>query len=259
MATSEVDLQIRIVTIRLLQDINTHGLLEEDQQDDLACLIYHVEPKVRKAVAGFVAGLVNDLVEERTAELEAHSTPRKKGSRKENSEEEENQIRRLRLKCFSSLMVKYAAKLDEKGENQTEDGDGNEGNDVDYVEASQQSKKGRVALAVEAVWDDIDSVQDWETLVEFLLLDHSSTEETGSAPVSTTNTPRKGKKQSRGGMAGDEGIAIGEVDEAYRLTDDEESFLLEVLVASLRNIQEENANNQKKVSKLSPHSELGSR
>ncbi|KAK7678058.1 hypothetical protein QCA50_018999 [Cerrena zonata] len=81
---------------------------------------------------------------------------------------------------------------------------------------------GRTGLAVEALWDEVEPVSDWETLLEVLLLDHSSGE-------TTTSRGNKGKKK-----ASDSGV-----DEAWRLEEVEEGVLLEVLIASLRRTKAE--------------------
>ena len=78
--------------------------------------------------------------------------------------------------------------------------------------------KGRTALVVEALWDEVEPVRDWETLLDVLLLDHSAADE--GRPTSRS----KGKQ-----AASDEAV-----DEAYRLEEVEEAVLVEMLVATLR-------------------------
>ncbi|KAF7341967.1 SCD domain-containing protein [Mycena venus] len=82
---------------------------------------------------------------------------------------------------------------------------------------------GRAGMVAEALWDDVDAVSDWETLLDVLLLDHSSATD---APTPA----RRGKPNGKAAKASQEGL----VDEAWRLEEEEETVLIEVLVASLQ-------------------------
>jgi cohesin complex subunit SA-1/2 len=68
----------------------------------------------------------------------------------------------------------------------------------------------------------VDAVGDWETLLDVLLLDHSSA---ADAPAPA----RRGKPNGKAAKSSEEGL----VDEAWRLEEEEETVLIEVLVASL--------------------------
>ena len=95
--------------------------------------------------------------------------------------------------------------------------------------------KGHTMLVVGALWEKVNFLCDWEGLLilEMLLLDHS---------VVKTGSSRK-RARVNGKMNKQEEV----VDEAWRLEEDEESVLLEVLVASLRRAKVE-ATGSKKVS-----------
>ena len=86
--------------------------------------------------------------------------------------------------------------------------------------------KSRIAFAVEALWDDVEPVRDWEALLDVLLLDHS--------PVGM-GRKRKGKGREEA------------VDEAWRLEEVEEATLLEVLVTSLSKARADAVASTKKV------------
>ena len=92
-------------------------------------------------------------------------------------------------------------------------------------------QKGRTALAVEALWEEVDPVRDWETILDVLLLDHSAAGEEGATP----NAKRRGKRP-----ADDTGV-----DEVWRLEEVEEGVLLEVLLAALRRTIAEVAGSKK--------------
>jgi len=83
-------------------------------------------------------------------------------------------------------------------------------------------QRGRTALAVEALWDEVEPISDWEALLDVLLLDHSASGGEGSQGSRGRRTQTR---QANGDSM---------VDEAWRLEEVEEAILLEVLVAALR-------------------------
>ena len=90
--------------------------------------------------------------------------------------------------------------------------------EISNILSSQQ--KGRIALAIEALWEELPIITDWEAMLELLLLDHSA----GVEVPSTTPRRKKAKKAQE----------ESQVDEAWRLNDAEEAILIEVLIAALR-------------------------
>lgn len=213
MATGEVDLSVRISCIHVLRQIDTHGLLEDAQRDEVATLVFEKERRVRQAVAGFFQGILDELVEERQIELDAGSGI--KGSVVKDQ---------LKLKCVAELLVKYGRALDgiEDGDGEDEDDEGEGEGVVEDV----KSRRGRVAFAVEALWGQVEVLRDWQGIMDFLLLDHSDAQG-DEAPKKGKGKKGKGKAKANG-AGGD-----SEVEPACRLTEDEETLLVEVLVASL--------------------------
>jgi len=89
--------------------------------------------------------------------------------------------------------------------------------------------ESRVILAVDALWSHIDAVNEWKSLLDLLLLDHTIGDDSTS--------PRKRKKTSRKDAEAETESAADEepekVDDRWRLEEKEESLLLEVFGASL--------------------------
>jgi cohesin complex subunit SA-1/2 len=195
MAARDTELAVRTAVLGVLGAIDQHGLLEDEEREQMCQLVFDGEARVRKAVAGFVGGVWSELVEERLA-------GRKVGEKGKE---------RAGAKALAMLLVRWdRERVDEEDESQ--DGTQRE-------VALSTDIKGRTALAVEALWDEVDAASEWEGLLEMLLLDHSA----------------GGSEEDLDG--GDDSIttsARNTVDEAWRLTETEESVLLEVLVASLR-------------------------
>ncbi|KAI0052365.1 hypothetical protein FA95DRAFT_1675331 [Auriscalpium vulgare] len=215
MATGDTELSVRVAVIQVLGAIDGHGLLEDEQREQLCLLVFDEEPKVRKAVSNFVRGVWDDLVEEFLVG--------KKVGKPEKT--------RVGVKALGALLVRLGKALDKVVASNEEEDTADEANPVEGTAHPKgvreiaalmgAEQRGRTALAVEALWDEVAPVSDWEALLDVLLLDHSAGGESS--------------QDSRGRRAKAKGpSAESAVDEAWRLEEVEEAVLLEVLVASLR-------------------------
>jgi cohesin complex subunit SA-1/2 len=233
MATSEVDLSVRVSCIHVLRAIDRHGLLEEEQRDEVAALIFEEEKRVREGIAGFFAGLVDEQVSEIQIEMDADHHRKNKEQKKTKTSERET---RLRFKCLAKLLVKYGKHLDRSTSGGGDDAIGVDDDD-DYDEDEITKKidldiiradRGRIAFAVDSLWDSVDILRDWQGLIDYLLLDHSTSD---SGNMNDGNgTPKAKKRKSKEEAAKDDTI---EVEPEHRLREEEETVLIEVLVASL--------------------------
>jgi cohesin complex subunit SA-1/2 len=218
MAIGDTELAVRVAVIQVLGAIDEQSLLEEDEREKMCLLVFDEEAKVRKAVGRFVKGVWDEGVEERL-------TVKKKPSEKDKE--------RTGIKVFGSLLVKWGKALDKAAADSRADGDGADKESLSSGEGSSRvrnpqvvslmgsTQKGRTALAVEALWNEVDPVSDWESLLDVLLLDHSAGGEEGTGG----SRGRKGHtKQAAEGSV---------VEDVWRLEEEEESLLLEALLATL--------------------------
>ncbi|KAH7883079.1 hypothetical protein F5I97DRAFT_1979019 [Phlebopus sp. FC_14] len=212
MAIGDTELGVRTAVIGVLSAVDGHALLEDEERERLCLLVFDTEARVRKAVAGFVAGVWEELKEERVTVI----TGRHKSKNAENAKT------RAGFKALASLLVKWGKALDRTSEVAEEESvlSGEGGNmrwrHVRPLSMIGADARGRTALAVEALSDELEAVSDWEGILEVLLLDHSAGEdEDMDGSGSLVESARSG------------------VDAAWRLTEVEESVLLEVLVVSL--------------------------
>lgn len=223
MAVGDIELSVRVAVVQVLQTIDGHGLLEDDQRQRLCLLVFDEEARVRRAVSGFVKGVWEETVEERLVGRKSSDTDK----------------HRAGIKALGMLLVSWGRALNKT----TGDADADEEESMDLGEGSSKrvrakevaslvghNPKGRTALIVEALWDEVEPVRDWETLLDVLLLDHSPAGE-GSRPTSRSKGKQAGTEES--------------VDEAYRLEEVEEAVLLELFVASLRKALADAANAKK--------------
>ncbi|KAJ3501848.1 hypothetical protein NMY22_g18781 [Coprinellus aureogranulatus] len=227
MATSDTELPVRVAVIQVLGAIDNHSLLEDEDRDKLCLLIYDEEPKVRKAVSQFVQNVWDEGVEERLI------TKRKPTDMERT---------RAGIKTLAALLVKWSKALDASHgiEEDEETGDTRAEDDASSATTGRRTRRkeilglvgsadhrGRTAIAVEALWDEIDIVREWEEILNILLLDHSAGEEAGGGSRAKAKTNGK----SQGGES--------EIDDVWRLEEVEETVLLEVLVASLGRVKAE--------------------
>jgi cohesin complex subunit SA-1/2 len=237
MATGDTELSVRVAVIQILGALDGHSLLEDEEREKLCLLVFDEEAKVRKAVSQFVKGVWEECIDER---LVGKNKPR----------DEDRQ--RAGVKALALLLVKWGKALDKLSDDvdDSENGDINEGGvGGEGIRSNNKRKevpalvamehKGRTALAVEALWEEVDPVRDWEGLLDVLLLDHSAAgdadDNEGSSRGARARTNAKTAAQDT-------------VDEAWRLEEVEEGVLLEALVASLRRAKAE-AGGGKKVSR----------
>jgi cohesin complex subunit SA-1/2 len=229
MATRDTELAVRVAVIGVLGDIDAHQLLEDEQREELCMLIFDEDVKVRKAVSEFVRGVWAEMVDEHLASGKVGTQGRTRAG----------------IKALGKLLVRLAKPLDKKAIVTEDDEESLNGvtpspmlrrvREVAALVGTEQ--RGRIALAVGALWDNVESVSDWEALLEVLLLDHTA----GSDPIQGPRGRRlKGSKGSADSTAG----------EAWRLEEVEEAVLLEVFVASLGKARASAAAAAKKVRPL---------
>ncbi|KAL5478298.1 IRR1 [Sanghuangporus weigelae] len=217
MATGDTEIPVRVAVVQVLSAVDAHGLLDESQRASLCLLVFDKDAKVRRAVSSFVRGVWDDATEQRLV------------GKKNPSEKEK---KRAGLKALAQLLVQWGRLLDRASAESGEDLDGESSSQDDGPSAtgpersvaSSTEQKSRIALAVEALWEEVEIVDDWEAMLDLLLLDHSAGTDPsqGGTPVSTRR-----KKTKR---VVDDAL----VDEAWRLEEAEEAILLDVFVAALR-------------------------
>ncbi|OCB88288.1 hypothetical protein A7U60_g4590 [Sanghuangporus baumii] len=217
MATGDTEIPVRVAVVQVLSAVDAHGLLDESQRASLCLLVFDKDAKVRRAVSSFVRGVWDDATEQRLV------------GKKNPSEKEK---KRAGLKALAQLLVQWGRFLDRASAESGEDldgesssqGDGPSATGPERSVASSTEQKSRIALAVEALWEEVEIVDDWEAMLDLLLLDHSA----GTDP-SQGGTPVSARRKKTKRVVDD---AL--VDEAWRLEEAEEAILLDVFVAALR-------------------------
>lgn len=290
MAGGDTEVNVRTSVIAVLVEMDKSALLEEDEREKMCWAIFDEEVKVRKAVAPFVKGVWEEKATESVAKRNERGVTGRNATAARAEKLNKEDQKKVGVKALAELLVKWSKSLDkivgvvddvtsEAGDADAdvmdEDGPSTSRHrktkirhqevaalveaDPPQQQQSQfqqqhlyQQQRGRIALAVEALWDNLESVSEWQVVLEVLLLDHSTNAaNAGSTAASSPLTvfedddapPAKGKgakgaaNGKRKGGVNAKTVAVGsgdQVDEAWRLDEVEESVLIEVLVAALR-------------------------
>ena len=169
MALRDVDLPVRVHAIALITQVDKTGVLadeHEDQRQRVARLVFDNEPRVRKAVGGFIRGLWQERVERLQTQWAGSKQSKKKRAANVSDEDREE---RLKYRALAQLLVEISDALDSTS---------------DAASSSRQDGSpgtarllARAKAAVEALWSEFEELQEWQKLVEFLLLDHSQADD----------------------------------------------------------------------------------
>ena len=215
MATRDIDLPTRVAVIQLLRTIDDQGLLEDEQREQLCLLVFGTEVRIRRAVGGFVNSVWTEAVEGKLM-----------GRR-----DLEKETPRAQAKALAELLVKWSKMVDEESKQITEETQTQTPTQDEPVKEHTNlvlgdptlafARRDRISHAVESLWDDIDIIRDWQSLLQLLLLDHSTERE---AAVTPSKKRKAGKAKATDGAA----------EEAWRLQEHEEAVLLQVLIGALK-------------------------
>jgi cohesin complex subunit SA-1/2 len=228
MATRDIDLPTRVAVIQLLRTIDDQGLLEDEQREQLCLLIFGTEAKIRKAVGGFVNSVWTEAVEGKLV-----------GRR-----DLEKETPRAQAKALAELLLKWSKMVDEESmqtnqETQTQTQTQTQGESAkEHTKlvlddpALAIARRDRISLAVESLWDDTDIIRDWQSLLQLLLLDHTTEQE---AAVSHSKKRKTGKAKA----------TDNSIEEAWRLEEHEEAVLLQVLLGALKRAFEDSRTKKK--------------
>jgi cohesin complex subunit SA-1/2 len=234
-ALRDIDNNVRVAAILVLTAIEKAELLSEDDEEGrerVAWLIFDEEVKIERAIGEMVKIIWSDLKEDEQKAYQSKTSKKAGGRRKKQQNataedqdgvealaEDEVDIR-FGWKALATLLVKTSKDLDEATNKAASASDSQQDNQATLVTmddiaatVSATSLKGpgvhrRAVAAVESLWNEIEQVQKWDTLVAFLLLDHSEAD-------------------------GDVG--------SWALEEEEESFLISMLLAILERTASEAA------------------
>lgn len=203
MATLDVETPVRTRAISVVTLISKGGGLDDDEDDlrgKVARLIYDQDARIRNASAEFVDGMWREKAEELEKEWEALRPAKKKRATNLKTVDMET---RLQWKALASVLVETSQALDEPDE------EASSSKHAATLIPSSSNAMTRAAAAAEALEGTCELLDDWNELVTYLLLDHSTADQ-----------------------------------DMWLLTEKEEDFLLEMLIACIK-AEEDDEDEQK--------------
>lgn len=203
MATRDSEPGIRASVVELLSMIRDIGLLEPDDIDTIGRLIFDMEPRVRKAVSGFFAENINDVVSSTIEELGGDETLYEALGDEPDTDYDTPRKAWLHYKCLAEVLTSYDLAAGEDNAPMLQD------TGLDMLAA--QPMDSRYMMAAKAIYDGIPEIKEWEILAGYLLYDNSSTLQS-----SDTDDPQTAFKMR------------------CELSEKEECLLLEILNAAVK-------------------------
>ncbi|OXG45753.1 cohesin complex subunit SA-1/2 [Cryptococcus neoformans Bt120] len=198
MATRDVDLSVRVVALQVITLIDRTGILqdeEDEERDKVAKLVYDQEPRIRKAAGAFILG----LWEERKEGLKAVWSGLRANKKKRAANIAEDEMSNyLDWKSLAAVLLYTSKSLDDDSSEQP-----SALKSALFIPSLSNTQMTRATAAVESIGAEHELWKDWESLVDYLLVDHSTNEE-----------------------------------DMWLLREDEETFMLQVLLACIE--REEN-------------------
>lgn len=168
MAVRDSEVSVRAATVELLDMIRKTGLLEPDDIDLVGGLIFDVEPRVRKAVAGFFAENINDLFDATVEDFGGDEGLVETFGEEVEDDFDAPRASWLKLKCIAEALRSHDVEDDERDLRGTGGGGGA------LIATGLDS---RYAMAACTIYDGIPVAREWEVLAGYLLFDLSSTEQ----------------------------------------------------------------------------------
>lgn len=165
MATQDTEPGIRAATVQLLDMVREAGLLEPDDIDAIGSLVFDVEPRVRKAVAGFFAENINDLFESAVEDLGGAESLEEILGEELEDEYDQPRITWLKYTCLAEVLQAYDG--DHEEDDFKRHGDMGESLDISVQES-------RFSLAAQVILGGIPELKEWKVLAGYLLCDLSN-------------------------------------------------------------------------------------
>ncbi|KAI9293663.1 hypothetical protein K502DRAFT_26198 [Neoconidiobolus thromboides FSU 785] len=151
MGLKEIELNVKCSAIKLIYKLHQNGLLDEDEKKKMINVLFSKEEKVQKSIAPFIKYVI---IEEMIPEISKDVLETNKGKLKEN------EINQLGVKCL--LQILLDSKLDFLNHN--------ENGLLDIIDgfslASKVTQNNMITTIVTALWDQLEFIKDWKTLIE---------------------------------------------------------------------------------------------
>jgi cohesin complex subunit SA-1/2 len=204
MALFDVDVSVRVNAIQLCSALFKIkvNVLSEKGRKQLSNMIASDVPRVRKSAAPFVKALIDTNIIDPLVKSVTESLS---GGRRSQSTVTVNKTW-VTFKAIASFLVEQSASILEK------ENDNEMQLDLESLSSTLAEKRNAIITnIVEALWDQMPELQDYVTLSDYLSRDHSQSQQEDDV-MDTGN----------------------DIEDCYRLSEDEETVLINVFVTCIR-------------------------
>lgn len=209
-ATQDLDVGVRVAAIGVLETLGECGMLEPDEIDATAKLVFDYEPRIRKAVGPFFRNVVAAGVESKQESMGGADVVKDMFPDQKDADLDPSipRVEWVEIKVLAESLAIYESQLEE------DDTEASRGLDMSADMISAIAPETRMSLAAQVLYEKVEPVREWEVLMEYLLYDHTtSASATSKSKANATDT---------------------EMRQHVAPTEEEESILLEVLVAAVK-------------------------
>ncbi|KAL0091767.1 hypothetical protein J3Q64DRAFT_1875147 [Phycomyces blakesleeanus] len=221
-ALYDIDVSVRVHAIGLCSELHTrkYEMLGTNEQRKLSDLIVSDIPRVRKSVAPFVKTLiekelvkpklieVNDSLSGMVVDAPQHDNDSRRGrpNRSTATVAASANTAWVTFKCIASFLVERTESARSSLQNNGQDS-------IDIDETVSRDTQHIVSNTIEALWGQMKDLHDFKAMSDYLSRDHSRVQQNSRRNSLSTAT---------------------EIDECYRLTEDEETILITAFVSCLK-------------------------
>ncbi|KAI1503577.1 hypothetical protein F5X99DRAFT_374809 [Biscogniauxia marginata] len=188
MATKDSETSVRVAAVSVVDILRASGMLEPEEVDSISKLLFDSEIRIRKAVVGFFAELVQEFIDNKIDEIGGSDALDEVFG--DDDEDDYDSLRKdwINIKALAENLAVYDGQLDE------EQDEIRHGLDVAADVVNANIPESRIALAAQVLYERIPEVNNWRVLAGYLLFDHTTSSKSRSA--SKTNSIEAATKKA---------------------------------------------------------------
>lgn len=209
MATKDAEISVRIAAIGVIDILRVAEMLEPEDLDTVGKLIFDSEPRIRKAVVGFLTDILQAQVEEKIELLGGAEHLNEVFGEPDEDDWHAPRMEWINVKVLAENLASFESQLD-GGDAASRQPQVQIAADILGTTAAET----RITLAAQALYERLPEVKQWGVIAGYLLYDHSA------------NTQTRSRKKS---SSADVSVMRALVPEGR-----EESLLLEVLTSAVK-------------------------
>ncbi|KAI0471622.1 STAG-domain-containing protein [Xylariaceae sp. FL0804] len=208
MATKDAEISVRVLAVAVVDILRASGMLDPEEVDSVSKLVFDSDIRVRKAVVGFFAKLVQEFIGNKVDEVGGSEAIDELLGDEEDEDYDSLRKDWINIKALAENLTVYDSQLDD------EQDEPRHGLDVAADVINANMPESRIALAAQVLYEKMPEINNWQVLAGYLLFDHT--------------TSSKSRLSSKGNSI------EAAIKKAVAPSAREEAVLLEVLAAAVK-------------------------